>query len=585
MLIELSVRDFALIDTLSLNFARGFNVITGETGAGKSILLGALGSLLGMRTGADMIRTGAERATVEASINLPAGHPALSIVDELGADTDADGNGRHTLILRREMRADGRTRAWIGGVSVPVRSLRELGDLMVDFHGQHDHQYLLNPSGHGAMLDSFAGNAPQRAKVSESHAGLTAIRAERRALVKRQQELVTKRDMMEFERKEIEDISPQPGEQETLESELRVLENVEKLGGLLDGLSQLLSESDESVVTQLGTGRRWITDAAEIDSALDETTADYEELEVLVQDVAGRIADRLASLDADPMRLEEVQNRLVLLRRLTRRYGTIEETLERYEELQGAMDEEAGFEDRIADLDDDIRRKHQVFADSVVALSVTRKKAAEVLGTQVTESLRSLGMERAHLAAELNLTPADAVDPTLSDAVEIDGEVVAAGPEGAEQIELMISPNLGEPLKQLARIASGGEISRVMLAMKSVLASHDPVEIMIFDEIDQGVSGLIAEVVAARMRDLASERQVIAITHLPQISSYADRHIIVAKNESAGRTTTEAYALTGEDRVRATAELLGGAITDTALEHARDMLSHARTVQGDDDVA
>ena len=296
MLVELTVRDFALIDRLELSFSPNFNVITGETGAGKSILIGALGSLLGMRTSSEMVRTGSERALVEALFRLPVGHPARVTIEELGGEFDGD-----DVIVRREMTVDGRTRGWIGGVSVPMKTIREVGDLILDFHGQHDHQFLLNPSGHGELLDAFAGNASEREAVREAHAELQRLRRERKALVDRQTELAAKRDLMEFERKELDEIDPQPDEYEALDAERKVLENVERLGELLNGLSHLLTEAEESVVTQLGAGRRWLSEATEIDDSLQEITTDYEQAEILCQDLSARLADRLGSLEADPM--------------------------------------------------------------------------------------------------------------------------------------------------------------------------------------------------------------------------------------------------------------------------------------------
>ena len=411
--------------------------------------------------------------------------------------------------------------------------------------------------------------------MREGWEALQSLRDERRGLMKRQQALVAQRDLIEFERKELNDVDPKDGEFDELDAERRVLENVERLGNLLAGLVDLLSESDESVVTRLGAGRRWLGEAAEIDSSMEEAAVEYEQAEVLVQDISARIADRLASLDADPMRLEYVHNRLGRLKSLVRRYGSVEEAIARREELEQTVDEEAGYEERIAALEGRIASAHGAFGKAVERLSRSRKSAAQRMSKEVTASLASLGMPHALLDVDLKRTPIDdgKDDPVTSDAVLIDGELCRAGADGAEEAEFVIAPNLGEPLKPLARIASGGEISRVMLAIKSVLASYDPVAVMVFDEIDQGVSGRISEAVAERMRELSRLRQIIAITHLPQIAAFGDRHVSVSKRERAGRTTTQATVLSQEDRVRAMAQLLGGAeVTDTALEHARDLL-------------
>jgi len=574
MLVELTVQDFALIERLTLTFAPNFNIITGETGAGKSILIGALGTLMGMRTGPDMIRTGVERALVEARFRLDPKHPALALIRDLGGEVEAG-----EVILRRELSADGRTRVWIGGVSVPVKTLRAVADRLVDFHGQHDHQLLLSPTEHGNILDAFAGNADLVALVHNRARNLRRLREQRQALIEHQKDLASRREMIEFERTELEEINPQPGEFDALDAERKVLENVEQLGNLLTGLTHLLSEADDSVVTRLGQGRRWLHEAREIDASLsEEAAADYEQLEALAQELATRFGDRLSALDADPLRLEQIQTRLAQLRRLIRRYGSLEGALARRQELQQARDEDAGIGERIAALEREIGEEHGRFTEAAAKLSQSREKAAAKLSRQVTNSLISLGMERARFKAQLTRTPATEVNPVESDAVLLDDAIYEAGPNGAEQVEFMIATNIGEPLRPLVRIVSGGEISRIMLAIKSILAAHDPVVTMVFDEIDAGVSGRIADVVGARMRELARHRQVVAITHLPQIAACADEHIIVSKREMKDHAITEACVLSSEERPRALAELLGGPeVTETALEHARAMLREVET--------
>ena len=569
MLVELSVQDFALIEGLALSFSPKLNVITGETGAGKSILIGALGTLMGMRTGPDMIRTGAEKSSVEARFILPSKHPALRMIQDLGGEAE-----RGEVILRRELSSDGRTRVWVGGVSVPVKTLKDIGDRLVDFHGQHEHQLLLATSEHVSILDAFAGNADLIEQVQGHWEKLRSLREERANLIEQQKRLAAQRDMMEFERKELEDINPQPGEFDAIEAERKVLENVEQLGSLLSALTHLLSEAEESIVARLGQGRRWLHEAAEIDADLgQEAASEYEQLEILAQDLSTRLAERLGSLEADPLRLEQIQARLESLRRLIRRYGSIEGALGRRNELLSMIDIEAGSAERIAELEAEIVAEHGRFTQAVTGLSQSRRKGAATLSAQVTKLLASLGMERAQFTVELTRAPAETVNPVESDAIRLGDEVCEAGPNGAEQVEFMISPNLGEPLRPLARIASGGEVSRTMLAIKSILAEHDPVVTMVFDEIDLGVSGRIADSVGARMRELARHRQIIAITHLPQIAACADRHVIVSKREARGHTVTEARVLTDDERPRAIAELLSGAeVTLTALEHARAML-------------
>ncbi len=572
MLAELTVRDFALIEELHLMFAPNLNVITGETGAGKSILVGALGTLLGERTSSDVVRADEDRAIVEARFILPDKHPTLAMVHELGGEIDGN-----ELILRREIIADGRTRVWVGGASVPVRTLRDIGDRLVDFHGQHEHQLLLQSSAHVELLDAFAENGARLEVVAESARNLRQLRKRRGELVARKEELATRRETIEFERQELDEIDPQPDELGALESERNVLENIERLGNLLTGLTQLLSEAEDSVVSRLGSGRRWLQEAAEVDESLGEVLAQYEETEVFAQETATRLADRLAALEADPMRLEHVQARISQLRRLVRRYGSIEEAIEHRRELQQAADDDAEIDSRITDIEADILNEHRRFANAVRALSDARKNAADIMSREVTKSLGALGMEHARFEVQLSRTNAGGIDPVVSDAVEIDGQAYEAATTGAEAVEFLIAPNVGEPLRPLVRIASGGEISRTMLAIKSVISEHDPVTTMVFDEIDAGVSGRIAQAVGERMRELARTRQIVAITHLPQIAAFADEHIVVSKHEHTGRTITEANVITGEERTDALAALFGGAnVTETAREHARALLGERR---------
>ena len=572
MLVELTVTDFALIESLRLTFSPNLNVITGETGAGKSILIGALGTLMGERTGPDVIRAGEDRASIEARFRVPPEHPACAMVRNLGGEIDGD-----EIIIRRDILADGRARVWVGGSTIPVRALQDIGDRLVDFHGQHDHQLLLRPSAHVELLDAFAGNGERLSTLRRRHETLRTLRGERDDLVSRQKEMEQQRDMIEFERDELEETNPQPGELDSLESERNVLENVERLAELLSGLTHLLSESDDSVASRLGSGRRWLQDAVGIDESLAELSDQYEQTEVYAQEVAARLSDRLASLEADPMRLEQVQERIGRLRRLVRRYGTMEDAIARREELGRVMDDDADMDQRIGEAETRIADEYGRFADATRALSTARNRAALRMSREITESLSELGMERARFEVQLRRESAPGIHPISSDAVEIEDEVWEATSDGAEQVEYMISPNLGEPLRPLARIASGGEISRTMLAIKSVLSGHDPVDTMVFDEIDAGVSGRIAESVGRRMRELSRHRQIIAITHLPQIAASGDEHITVTKREERKRTVTEADVLTGEGRRRALAELIGGAeVTETALEHARTMLEERR---------
>ncbi|OQB43168.1 MAG: DNA repair protein RecN [Candidatus Latescibacteria bacterium ADurb.Bin168] len=570
MLEELSVQDFALIERVSLTFSPRFNVITGETGAGKSILVGALGSLLGMRTGAEMVRFGCEKATIEARFRLNRESAVRDLVLDFGGEIEDD-----TVVIRRLLGSDGRTRVWIGDVSVSLKTLRDVASRLVDFHGQHDHQLLLSPAEHCAILDSFAGTQPLVALLREKLSKLKQLREQRATLLERQTQSAALRDSEEFERRELDEINPVPDEFESLTAEQRVLENVERLGTLLASVCNLLSESDDSVTNRLGQARKWVQEVSSIDERLaEEISGDYEALETLAQEISARCAARVESLEADPGRLDYVSNRLAQLRRLIKRYGSVENAVARRKELELKVDADADTAEAIDRLGEEIRCAHGEMADLALELSRKRAGAARRLADEVSASLASLGMERARFEAGMVPLSADGVDCLTSDAIQYDGHARNVGDSGAEEVEFLIAPNPGEPLKPLARIASGGEISRVMLAIKSVLAEHDPVSSMVFDEIDAGISGRIGDAVGERMRVLAEHRQIIAITHLPQIAARADHHIVVEKEEARGRTLTRARAAEGEERVLVLAELLGGGeARSTAIEHARAILN------------
>ncbi|HOM58047.1 MAG TPA: hypothetical protein PLG27_09880, partial [Candidatus Latescibacteria bacterium] len=329
------------------------------------------------------------------------------------------------------------------------------------------------------------------------------------------------------------------------------------------------------VTTRLWQARRWVQEASSIDERLaEEISGDYEVLEALAQEISARCAARVESLEADPGRLDYVSNRLAQLKRLIKRYGSLENAVARRKELELRVDADAETAEAIDRLAEEIRCEHREMANLALELSRRRTEAARRLADEVSASLASLGMERARFEADMVPFSADEVDCLISDAVEYDGQARNVGDSGAEAVEFLIAPNPGEPLKPLARIASGGEISRVMLAIKSVLAEHDPVSSMVFDEIDAGISGRIGDAVGERMRALAEHRQIIAITHLPQIAARADHHIVVEKEEARGRTLTLARAAEGEERVLVLAELLGGGeARSTAIEHARAILN------------
>ncbi len=568
MLLSLSVRDYALIEAADLEVGSGFTAVTGETGAGKSILAGALGAILGTRTSSDDIRSGTEKAIIEARVLMPNDHAAIKLMEEVGGEGDEG-----VWLLRREIHTSGRSRAWIGGAQATVSQLKAVGDRLVDFHGQHDHQLLLSPDEHTAILDGFGWHTRQLADVAKAHTSAQDALRELVSLETAKRDLSEKRELADFQLAELDEIDPQSGEWGELESERKRLEGVEQLSGLLSGLTQLLSEDEQAVVVQIGQAQTHLSDAVDIDDTLSARAADLEQISILISDLSLGLADYMASLEVDPHRLEQVHDRLDDLRRLTRKYGSIDEALTQHARLKEGVDDEADLDLKIEEARSRSDLAQSQFSLSCARLSDAREKASQKLSRQVSKSLGTLGMSNALMSVRLDRQTAG--DESVV-AATVGAKQYLAGPTGVESIEFFFTANRGEPERPLARVASGGEVSRIMLAIKSVIAHTDPVLTMVFDEIDNGVSGRIADRVGQRMKELAEHRQILSITHLPQIASLADHHLEVRKKIGGGRTVTTVETLGGEARTNALAALIGGdKITDTALEHARAMLEDA----------
>ena len=562
MLTRLYIKDFALIEEAVIEFGPGLNVITGETGAGKSILIGALNSILGGPISTELVRKGASSCAVEGFFELDDQDQVAHLTD-LGAILE-DGQ----IILRREIRSQGRSRAFVNGQGRPIKQLKQIGAILVDLHGQHEHQSLLNPKLHARFLDAFAGLDDQRRLVRQhwrtyrqSAARLDQLRTERDALAAEDKWRV-------LQLEEIRLLAPQPGEEPEIERELQVLENAETLsqGGLQ--LYDRLYQREGAVYEILGQVRRQLYQLCEIDPALGPQVAALKELIYEVEDLAGQLRDYARSIEVRPRRADELRERRNGLRILKKKYGgTLDAVLERAHEL-------AAHEDRAERLRDELaqaaERREQVlaeFAACCLSLSAARQQASATLSRALDSALGELGMAKAQFCIKL----ATAEDP--EGIVQRDGRHYAAGEHGMEHVAFHISANAGQPPRPLARIASGGEISRVMLALKEAVAGRDFVSTLVFDEIDAGISGRIAAAVGRKLQTLAAAHQTIVITHLPQIASLADRHFSVRKQQGQQRTTTEVVLLDATARAEEIAYLLAGeTISDTARQHAREML-------------
>ena len=562
MLTRLYIKDFALIEEAAIEFGPNLNVVTGETGAGKSILIGALNSILGGPVNAELVRKGASACAVEGFFELDDKNQVARLAD-LGVLLE-DGQ----LILRREIRGQGRSRAFVNGQGQPIKQLKQIGAILVDLHGQHEHQSLLNPKLHAHFLDAVAGLDDQRRLVGQhwrtyrySETRLDRLHAECDALA-------AEDALSTFQLEEIRLLAPRPGEEAELERELHVLENAETLseGGLQ--LYDLLYQREGAVCEALGQVRRQLDRLREIDPALGPQAAALEELIYEVEDLAGQLRDYARKIEVRPGRADELRERRDGLRILKKKYGgTLDAVLERARELAAREDRTARLRDERAKAAERRDRALAEFAACCLALSAARQQASATLSQSLIAALRELGMAKAQFYIELATTE----DP--EGAVERDGRRYAAGEHGMEHVAFHISANAGEPPRPLARIASGGEISRVMLALKEAVAGRDLVSTLVFDEIDAGISGRIAAAVGRKLQVLAAAHQLIVITHLPQIASLADQHFSVRKQQGPQRTTTEVVRLNATARAEEIAYLLAGeTISDTARQHAREML-------------
>ncbi len=554
MLTELRIRNFAIIDSLTLPLAPGFNVLTGETGAGKSIIVGALGFLLGERGTADLIRTGAEKASVEGIFDASGDRELIALLDARGVDVDDP----TTIVLRREIVSSGRTRAWINSATTTAAVLAEAGRALVSLHGQHEAQTLLDEESQRAILDAFGSATPAAARVRATHEEVLAIAREMQSLIARKADAERRADYLRHLVAEIDEAQLKAGEDVSLEEESRRLEHAEELKSLASGLAGILEGQEGAVLESLGRMQRSLAAIQRIDASLARLQELYDGAYYSLQELARELDEYEEAVDLDPARLAEVQRRRDLLFRLTKKYGpSLEAVTETARVARSELDlVDSGSLD-VKQLEKRHREVQLSLSAAAAELTALRRDAAARLATEVDAVLPELGMPDGHLDVHLRARP------------EI-------GAVGAEDIELRIALNRGHESRPLARVASGGELSRVMLALKTILARLDRVPTLVFDEVDAGIGGKIGLQVGDTMRRVAKHHQVLAITHLPQIAARAHHHIVVEKGARGGITTADTRVVEGDARIVEVARLLGGdPERDVSLAHARELLTAA----------
>lgn len=562
MLLELNIENIALIELLRIEFGQGLNVLTGETGSGKSIVVDCVNLVLGGRAERDLVRTGAEKGRVQALFDVSGCAPARALAEELGADCE-DG----LLAVSRELSRGGRNVCRVSGAIVPLSALRRLTGMLMDIHGQHEHQSLLNPARHIDFLDAFgdAGHAVRMEQVRKLHAERTQQASALKKLLSDAAEKARLIDMLTFQTGEIAEAKLKPGEEERLTAKLRVLENAEKIHEGVDRAYALTYRGGSRAASAqelLQRAAEAMEGIAGIDPRYEALSGRLRELYYSVQDVGYELQDILDHLTFDPAKIDKISERLDQIDRLERKYGPSLEDVIAFGERAGArLEELRASDERVEERRAALKRVDAELKTACEALTQSRRALADGLSRAVMEQLGDLGMAKTRF--EIRIEPE-----------------AKPGAMGADRVEFLISPNPGEPLKPMSAIASGGELSRIMLALKAISMDAGGVDSMVFDEIDTGVSGRMAQVVGEKMCRIARSHQVLCVTHLPQIAALGDVHFVVEKRTDGERTQTSVHRLDDEGRVRELSRLVGGAEdSESSLSHARHMLSDAAGVR------
>jgi DNA repair protein RecN (Recombination protein N) len=613
MLIELTIKDFAIIDRLQLRLSRDFNVFTGETGAGKSIIIDAVNALLGGKIGAEFVRAGCERATVEGVFSVEALPPLLG--SAWSTATSIHNNNGHNnpgeeeenervqsadakvalasilqeydlypddeqLILTRDIFRSGRTVARINGRAISLHILQQVASWLVDIHGQSENISLLRPDQHINFLDRFAETLPLRNQLSEKVTEWRNARKKLQTLQQNIREQERRAGFLRFEIEEIEKAELHPGEDEELEAERKVLNNAERLRelsahiyGIIQG-DELAGDGFTPAIDQLTQAQRSLNELARLDESMSEYEETLASALYQLEDVATAISSYAADIEDDPLRLAEIEERLDLITRLRRKYGaTIEEILQHAANDQAELETIEHRDELILELQQRDGQYRAEIGKLAQQLSAQRSCAAQELATAMEEQLNDLNMRRARFKVEMLQQPDPEGVPACLNGEE--AQYYACDPTGIDRVQFLIAPNPGEPFKPLTRIASGGETSRLMLALKTILADADATPTLIFDEIDAGISGRSGQVVGEKLWQLTQNHQIICVTHLPQIAAFADAHYNVNKQIFDNRTVTIVNELRPEQRIREIAHITGGNVTDIAMKGAEEMLGRS----------
>ncbi len=560
MLLELEIKDFALIDKLNISFNKGLNILTGETGAGKSIIIDAVNMAIGERADRSFIRSGCDKCMVQAIFSVENSSGIDTILKQYGIEIDEDDHS--TLIITREIHLNGRSTCRINGVIVTQTVLKSVTQKLIDIHGQHEHQSLLNSNFHIDMLDSYGGIEVLNLVncVSSLYQELHILKKKLNTICFDEMERERKIDLIKFQIDEIESAKLISGEEEELKKQKSILSNSEKIYQALSNIYETLhgENLDSSVLDKISNSVNAVNSISFLDDQFVCFKETFEEVQYKLEDVSRDIRRYIDEIDFDPKILEEIEIRLDIVNTLKRKYGnTVEEVLEYKEKIQSELWEFENNDEEITKLKEQIDCKYNELSKKSIELSSLRKVVASDFENKLTEILLSLNMGKVQFKVSFN------------------NEQNKFTSKGMDQIEFMISTNLGEPLKPLSKIASGGEMSRIMLAFKTILANVDNIPTLIFDEIDTGISGRTAQIIGEKLYDIANHHQIICITHLPQIATMADHHYLIEKVEIENNVKTVVEKLEKSRQIEELGRLLDGELTDITIKHAAEMIKQA----------
>lgn len=554
MLTHIRIRNFAIIDHLDLDLKDKLTALTGETGAGKSILLGALGLLLGDRADSDSVRAGSSKAEISAEFDIS----ALPFVQQWLSEKELDSEG--DCLLRRRLGSDGRSRAFINGSAAPLQDMRQLGEMLVDIHGQHEHQSLMKAEMQRQLLDDYAGHGSLLAEVKSTFTEWRQQKAKLTELSNASQDRNDRLDLLRYQVSELDQLELQDGEAQQLQQEHQLLANADELDEKTAASLQALYEADEnSIYTQLSRQARTIESIIATDEKISPVYEMLSEAMVQIEESASLLRDYRDNLNSDPQRFNEIETRLGVIHDLSRKHHVDpDQLIALHQRLTEELDQLDNADENISQLQARVEQLENQFYQQAEKLSQSRQKTAKKLNREISQSMQTLGMAGGQF--EIQIRPKET--PSAS---------------GVDQIEYQVSTNTGQPFKALAKTASGGELARISLAIQMITAQQGRIPTLIFDEVDSGVGGGIAEIVGQHLRKLGESRQVFCITHLPQVASQAHYHMQVYKHIDGKETRTEIKPLSEADRVDEISRMLGGLeITQQTIDHARDMLKRSQ---------